>query len=407
MVQNDIVIVGGGLSGLSLAFYCAKAGLKVVVLEKEDRAGGCFHSHRIRGDDNNEYWLELGAHTCYNSYQNLLDIIDSCQLGDRITEREKVPYVMLVDNQVRSILSQINIPELLTSLPHLFFQNKTDCDVSSYYSKIVGKRNYQKVFRHFFNAVPSQNADEFPADILFKKRARRKDVLKSFTFDKGLQTIVDTLTTRDGMQVLSGKKAKSIELINGNYCINTNDDGRYETKTLALATPACVSADLLQLIYPEISQYLATILPAKINSTGVILQKKHVRHKSVAGIVSPDDLFYSVVSRDTVPDNHYRGFTFHFKPDVRDEAVRMKRIEEVLEVNSSQIEHCVSKLNLLPAPRVGHNQLVEKINALLENKRLLLTGNYFAGISIEDCVSRSLNEYQRLQSLNTGNYAIQ
>jgi len=400
MVQSDIVIVGGGLSGLSLAFYCAKVGLKTIVLEKENRTGGCFHSHRIKGDDNNEFWLELGAHTCYNSYRNLLDIIDDCQLGDRMTERKKVPYVMLVDNQVKSIISQINFPELLTSFPNLFFQKKADCDVASYYSKIVGKQNYQKVFRHFFNAVPSQIADEFPADILFKKRARRKDVIKSYTFDNGLQTIVDTMATRDGMQVLAGKKVESIERVNGNYCIDTNDDCRYETKTLALATPACTSAHLLRLIYPDIAQHLTTILSAKINSTGVILQKKFIRHKPVAGIVSPDDLFYSVVSRDTVPDKNYRGFTFHFKPDVQDDVVRMKRIEEALGVNSSQIEHCVSKLNHLPAPRVGHYQLVDKIDALLENKRLLLTGNYFAGISIEDCVSRSVREFSRLKLLD-------
>ena len=54
---------------------------------------------------------------------------------------------------------------------------------------MVGKRNYSRVLAPFLSAVPSQNVDCFPvsgAGSLFKKRARRKDVVKSFTLDGGL-----------------------------------------------------------------------------------------------------------------------------------------------------------------------------------------------------------------------------
>ena len=396
MDKSDIVIIGGGISGLSLAFYCARSGFRTLVLEKENRAGGCFHSHRIE-DGDNRFWIELGAHTCYNSYRNLLDIIDECEIAGQMTGRARVPYRMYVDDRIQSVFSRINYPELLTSLPRLFFQEKTGHSVASYYSRVVGEQNYQNTFRHFFNAVPSQESGEFPADMLFKKRARRKDVLKSFTFTEGLQTITDVIAANKGIQVLTEKQADSVSLINDHYCVVTKDGSQYEARYLAMATPAHVSARLLQPVYPELAQQLFTILPARINTTGVILQEKSVTCKPVAGIVSPDDLFYSIVSRDTVPDRNYRGFTFHFKADVDDFVVRMKRIEEVLRVTSVQIEYGVSKLNLLPAPRLGHQQLVDRIDTLLENRRLLLTGNYFDGISIEDCVSRSLSEFSRLR----------
>ncbi len=35
MMQNDVVVVGGGISGLSLAFYCVQAGMKTTILEKK------------------------------------------------------------------------------------------------------------------------------------------------------------------------------------------------------------------------------------------------------------------------------------------------------------------------------------------------------------------------------------
>ena len=52
MMQNDVVVVGGGISGLSLAFYCVKAGLKTTLLEKNDAVGGSFASPQYSADRN-------------------------------------------------------------------------------------------------------------------------------------------------------------------------------------------------------------------------------------------------------------------------------------------------------------------------------------------------------------------
>ena len=43
------------------------------------------------------------------------------------------------------------------------------------------------------SAVPSQSADEFPADMLFKKRSRRKDVMRSFTLKGGKIALIELL----------------------------------------------------------------------------------------------------------------------------------------------------------------------------------------------------------------------
>ena len=44
MTDRDLLIIGAGISGLSMAHYAAAAGLNVLVLEQEDRVGGCLHS---------------------------------------------------------------------------------------------------------------------------------------------------------------------------------------------------------------------------------------------------------------------------------------------------------------------------------------------------------------------------
>ena len=74
MADYDLLVVGAGVSGLSMAHYAAEAGLKALVLEGEERPGGCLHSHRFSGEYKG-FWIELGAHSCFNSYGNLLAIL--------------------------------------------------------------------------------------------------------------------------------------------------------------------------------------------------------------------------------------------------------------------------------------------------------------------------------------------
>src|ERR1043166_1321882 len=44
-----VVIVGGGISGLSAAYYLAKAGISSTLIEKRPRVGGVIQTERIAG----------------------------------------------------------------------------------------------------------------------------------------------------------------------------------------------------------------------------------------------------------------------------------------------------------------------------------------------------------------------
>ncbi|MEI6639859.1 MAG: FAD-dependent oxidoreductase [Chlorobium sp.] len=396
MMQNDVVVVGGGISGLSLAFYCVQAGMKTTLLEKSDTLGGSFASPQYSANGN-KFWLELGAHTCYSSYQNLLDIVDACGITDTIIPRAKVPFTLLVNDHIKSIVSQLNILELLLSGPNIFKLKKEGESVKSYYSKIVGEKNYNDVISHFFNAVPSQKTDDFPADMMFKSREKRKDMLKNYTFKGGLQSVARVIAAKSGLNVFSSQDVNSVKFENGLYEIRSANGGEYAAKKLVLATPSAVASRLLWDINPDIANHLGQLKAAEVDSIGVIVRKEHVKLKPVAAIISPNDLFYSIVSRDTVPDDNYRGFSFHFKPGLDDKAKRA-RITEVLGVSFAKIEHTVSKINTVPSLRMGHHQWLDKSNAMLKGKKnLLITGNYFGGMAIEDCVSRSKSEFERLK----------
>ena len=45
----DILIVGAGMAGLTAAAYLSKAGLKVLLCEKENKIGGLVNSFEYKG----------------------------------------------------------------------------------------------------------------------------------------------------------------------------------------------------------------------------------------------------------------------------------------------------------------------------------------------------------------------
>ena len=145
----DVVVIGAGISGASMAHWCAKAGLKTVVLEQDEGAGGCMRTQRSADG----FWWELGAHTCYNSYGTLIDLLTSCGGLGKLLPRQKAPFRLLVGDALRPIAKELSKVELLLSAPKLLWSGKAGKTVRTYYGPIVGMGNYQRVFSPLFAAA--------------------------------------------------------------------------------------------------------------------------------------------------------------------------------------------------------------------------------------------------------------
>lgn len=390
MSQHDVIIIGGGISGMSLAHYCAKAGMKPLVMDKNGQMGGTFNTCRT---DN--FWFELGAHTCYNSYGTLVDLLRETGSLDKITKPDSVGYKLITKDGIKSIMSQMSFPELIFSLPRMFGAKMAGETVESYYSKIFGRKNFAQVIGPMFNAVICQKSDEFPADLLFKKRPRRKEVLKKFSLQGGLQSITDAIAADPAVETVTGKEVQGVEFAADIFTVTTTDGSVFQAKYLALATPSEPAAKLLQQSFPEIARKLAALLAEKVETLGVIVKKEDVKIGPIAALAATDEIFYSFVSRDTFPDPLYRAFAFHFKASAGGREARLQRIAEV--IGTGNFEHIATAEHVIPSLRLGHKETIAELDSLLAGSPLLLTGNYFSGIAIEDCVARSLQESRRLK----------
>ncbi len=392
--QYDSIAIGGGISGLASAHYAAEQGQRTLLLEKSERPGGCIHTHAFERCGG--FWAELGAHTCYNSYASLLDIMQACGVLERVEPKAKVSFRMLSGERIVSIPSQLSFLELLVSVPRMFGLSKQGKTVGDYYAKILGRRNFARVLGPALDAVICQPAAGFPADALFRKRTRRKEVTRNFTLPGGIQDIVKAIAERMGPALRTGQEIEAVIREDGGFLVRGGDGSEWRARDLVLATPAAVAAGLLAQAYPELSQLLSRIAEASIETLAVVVPAEALSLAPLAGIIAAEDDFYSAVSRDTRPDPRYRGFSFHFRPNRLDEQQKLARICQVLQIQPEQIADHASTINRLPSLALGHADLIAQIDGRLAGERLGLTGNYFAGVSIEDCLLRSRSEFERL-----------
>ncbi len=395
--MQDLVIIGGGISGASLAFHAARAGANVLVLEREAQAGGCLTTQRTAQG----FWYELGAHTCYNSYGAFLELLDGCELMGELVARAK-PVLRFFDQgrvlpgkNLGLLISQFGKLELLASIPHWFGGSQTGETVRSYYSRFVGAKNYARVLGPMLSAVPSQNADDFPADMLFKKRARRADVLRSFTLPRGLQTAVERALARPNVTVRTNASAQAVERNARGFVVVLESGERIEAAKLALAVPPGACAKLLSAVAPELAALVKKLKETQLDTLGFAVRAERVKLQSSTFLIPLADSFFSIVTRDVVPDPEWRGFAMHFRPGSTREA-RVKRACDVLELEASDLTSLRERQVRLPSPVLGHADVIRELDRGLANQPLALTGNWFGGLSIEDCVLRSRAEWQRL-----------
>ncbi len=401
MATADVIVVGGGISGLSLAWRAARDGRSVLVLEKAGRVGGCLHSHRTPDG----FWFEMGAHTTYNSYGSFLDVAVGAGVAGQIVERGPARGVfgLLRGGEVDwltppKVLLRLDWLEAAVSFPFGLFRGKQGETVYSYYARLIGRRNYDRLLSAFFAAVPSQKADGFPLEgpgSLFKKRPRRKEFPRSFAIRGGLQSVCEAAARVPGVTVETGAGAARVARRGEGFAVTTADGRTLEAPRVVVAAPPDAAAAMLRDEFHELASAISRVKTVGVESLGVVLPRSRCWMPECAFVVPVDDIFFSCVTRDPIPDPERRAFAFHFRPGVA-RAEKLRRMSEVLRVSREELGEPVEQRLTLPAPALGHAEIVRDVDACLAGGKLAVTGNYFAGLAIEDCVLRSNAEWARI-----------
>ena len=381
----DTIIIGAGISGISLAKRLTDASIKNCIFEA-NKVGGCIDSISY-----NDFWFEMGAHTIYNSYNETIEYIRNNSLKKDIQSIKKAPFLFVQpNNKIQSIFTNINPFTAAFSFLRNRKASKEDKTVSEYATKLFGKRNYNQTLKYCFDAVLSQNSENFPMEYLFKKYDRDTTLPRSFTLKNGLAELFKKHNQNVIKEtVISVTKQQK-------WHIHTNH-AEYNCENLCFATPWDMNESLLEKILPNLTkhQYRPTI--SKLISVGIVTSKTSLKHiKNLAGLIGKQQFFYSAVSRDVVDNPNYRAVVFHCR-NYFSENELLDKITKLLNIKKKEILYTYIKNNTLPCYHRNHSQFLEDLDKdLQKHPNLFISGNFFDRLAIENCIRRSNNQADKI-----------
>ncbi|MDR6226714.1 phytoene desaturase family protein [Desmospora profundinema] len=243
MKPYDVVVVGGGVSGLAASVYLAQEGYSVVVLEKSDQLGGRAITVKKGGA-----LFNLGGHALYRegeAYQILGEL--GVMLPGGVPDTKGMA---IWKNRLYPIpsgpLSFLTSPLLsaygkMDFVRFLIRLNRTDPQTLALMSlqEWAEKEIRDPMARHLFYAICrivtySNDRSRLPADVVYKQLTQS---LKGGVFyvDGGWQTIVRGLRNQAvqlGVSIRNRHSVTSIEPMEEKLRIRLTDGGTMEAPTV-------------------------------------------------------------------------------------------------------------------------------------------------------------------------------
>lgn len=388
MIIRDITVIGGGVSGLTFAHYASLKGCQVKVFEKE-MGGGCIHSHPV-----NKHHIDFGAHTLTNRYATVLEILEHYEATDQIDKPLPLKFEGYVNNMFSSLLSRIHWMEMLRSVLIGFKTKKTGLSVSSYYSKIFGKRNYHHFFHYVFQAILCQDPDHYPAEQLFRKRERNGKYPKAFSLKKGVAQLLTIIQTNPSIS-LEYKNITKITREGDLYVLWSSAEKVAVSKFICLACDPRNAALMIEELQPAIAVLMQRFPVVQIQSLLIGSSNTQIFSKRSKSLIGFDMPFYSAI---LYVIEGAKFWLFHFRENEKSVIEKVRLISEVFSVREDEIYVVAARPSLLPAVSAEHVELQREIDLEIVGSPIFIAGNYLNGLSVEDCCSRAKNEAERLMS---------
>jgi oxygen-dependent protoporphyrinogen oxidase len=280
-MSYDCIIIGAGISGLSLAYELKKAGQRVLLLEASARVGGAINS-----DLSNEgFVLESGPNTVVSKdpalWQHFSELgIEDQRLVARPTSSKRYvlrngqlsPLPMGPGSFFRTPLLTRMAKLRIFAEPIMPRAPTSDESVAAFFSRRVGMDITQQFVDPFVSGVYAGDPDQLSIRAAFPrmweaeqrggslirgmltaprpKRAKGQPRPKNemFNFERGLSTWTEALGAALGDAIWLNTRATKVQEQNGTWAIQVERQGEQielSSRRLVIATPADVAADLI------------------------------------------------------------------------------------------------------------------------------------------------------------------
>ena len=311
MDKVDVLIIGGGISGLASAWWLARSGLSVEVWEADKRPGGKIMSARQDG-----YITERAASMVLNFRPEVAELVREAGLESAKTARlpaaearryllhrgrlEALP--MRLGAMVASPLWSLRGKLRLLAEPFIFSDGRADESVSEFITRRLGHEVLEKAMEPFVAGTLAADAEQasaaavlprltalerrygsIAAGILVNRVLRRRTACTTdtFSFRGGMGTLVETLSNTHGINLRTGHSAEELVRQRDGWQVTATTPHGQRTVSachVIVATPAPVAAALVNPLDDELAGLLRGIGYASVTVVHAGMSRSAVGH---------------------------------------------------------------------------------------------------------------------------------
>jgi phytoene dehydrogenase-like protein len=293
----DILIVGGGLSGLAAATYAARSGRSVTLFEKASQTGG-----RAMTKQSNGFSLNLGAHALY--YQTEAGEVLR-ELGVAYSGKQPPTSYALAHDQLHlvprtpldlkrttlfDVPAKLELVRLQAAILSVNTHTLEQVSLSEWLRQHVRHPQLRALFLMFARTTTYSNAPEIQSAALFVALLRK--IPKVLYLDDGWQTLVDGLRVaaeHAGVRIITGARVAAIEheeLVQG---VRLANGEFYAAKAVIVATDPTGASELVDHgEHTALSRWAREAVPSYVACLDVGLRRlPEPRHLSAVSIERP------------------------------------------------------------------------------------------------------------------------
>jgi protoporphyrinogen/coproporphyrinogen III oxidase len=422
-----VVIIGGGISGLSTAYYLIKAGIRPLIIERENRLGGVIRTECIDGCT-----VEAGPDSFLSSKPAARRLCEELGLGGELigsNDRRRITYIwrgghlvrmpegmtMMVPGKLGPMIGTrlLSWPGKLRAGLDLFRRPthvERDCSVSEFVTDHYGREVLEYIAEPLLAGVYGGDPARLSVLSVAPKfvqweakygsltRAARAEVKSAdvplfTTLKRGLQSLVDALVASIQPEVING----TVEKIEQGWRIRVNGEWIGAGHVVVACRPATVLPDL----FPEIVYNSARVVAVGYRRAGLNVSfdgfgflVPRLERRGISATTWVGNKFDHRTPDDMVL---LRCFTTGGKADVRAE------LKEKLGIAAEpQFFHEFFWPQSMPQYEVGHAVKVKIIDEMLRDlPGLHVVGNAYHGIGIPDCIGMGRQVAERIERAAT------
>ncbi len=444
MNDVDLLVIGGGISGLTTAWWAVRAGMSVEVWEASERAGGKIRSERQDG-----YLTEQSASLLLNFRPEVSELVRRLDLEHKKSYRSKeaeahryllnngqlTPMPMKLGGMISSPLWSLKGKLRLLAEPFMPASKHEDETVSQFITRRLGKEMFEKAMEPFIAGTLAADAQyasaaatlprltgleqrygSITAGVLINKLLRRRTacVTETFSFDGGMETLVQTLVATPGINLRTGYRMVELApngLKNSGWSITAHTANGTETRRaqhVVLATPAPAAAKAVAPLNDKLTKLLDGIKYAPLAVLHMGLDRSQIGHAlDATGFLVPKtenlpfngNLWMSALFPDRAPAGKallttYLGGARHpealewSKQQMAERVI--KSLRPLLKLQGEPEMVSVHRhQQALPLYHGAYQARLRAIDKQLKKlPNLHLEANYRGGVSIRDRISR-------------------